>query len=115
MQFFKLLQLRTILEIIGHRPRGGRVRTEGASLNNLSLAHWAEGRLDQAIDAARRVLDLEPDNIHALSNVIRFTCASGRSDEARPYAERLKASTDAAAFRQTLHAAPKEIMVEFLR
>lgn len=63
------------------------------AINNLSLAHWAEGRLDKAVEAAQRALEFEPDNIHALSNTIHFMCISGRSDEALPYAERLKAST----------------------
>jgi tetratricopeptide (TPR) repeat protein len=62
------------------------------AFNNLSLAHWAEGRIDDAIAAARQVLSFEPDNVHALSNLVRFLCTSGRANEAQPVAERLKAS-----------------------
>lgn len=62
------------------------------ALNNISLAHFAEGELDRAIDFAQRVLGLEPDNIHALSNLIRYLCVSGRWAEARQVAERLMIS-----------------------
>ena len=63
------------------------------ALNNLSLAQWADGHPDQAIASAQRVLEFEPDNVHALSNVIHFMCGTGRVNEARPFAERLKVST----------------------
>ena len=68
-----------------------RVPTFASALNNISLAHFAEGRLDQAIVTARRVLDeCDADNFHALANLIHFLCVAGRVDEARPFAERLK-------------------------
>lgn len=68
-----------------------RVPTLASALNNISLAHFAEGRLDQAIATARRVLDeCDADNFHALANLIRFLCVTGRADETRPLAERLK-------------------------
>ena len=62
------------------------------ALNNLSLAYWAEGRIDDAIAAGEQVLDFEPDNVHALANLVRFLSTSGRADEAWAYAEWLKAS-----------------------
>ena len=74
-----------------------RVPKFAPALNNLSLAHWADGRPDQAVASAQRVLAFEPDNVHALSNVVRFLCAAGRMDEAQPFAERLKASAAPAA------------------
>ena len=40
---------------------------------------------------------MEPDNVHALSNLIHFLCAAGQQAEARPYADRLKASPAPAA------------------
>lgn len=63
------------------------------ALNNLGLAHWIAGRTDQAIEAVQRVLTFEPDNIHALANIVHFLCTDGRADEAQMYADRLKAST----------------------
>jgi len=63
------------------------------ALNNLSLAHWADGQTAQAIAAAEKVLAFDPENIHALSNLVHFLCAAGRNDEAQAYAEQLKAST----------------------
>jgi tetratricopeptide (TPR) repeat protein len=62
------------------------------ALNNLSLAHWVEGQLDHAIESAQQVLAFEPDNVHALSNLVHFLCQGGRADQARAYAERLRAS-----------------------
>ncbi|MBU0702552.1 MAG: tetratricopeptide repeat protein, partial [Chloroflexi bacterium] len=35
------------------------------ALNNLSIAHWADGQTDQAIQAAQQVLTFEPENVHA--------------------------------------------------
>jgi len=37
------------------------------------------------------VLAFDPDNVHALSNLTRYVCMSGRVDEAEHWAERLKA------------------------
>ncbi len=62
------------------------------ALNNISLAHFAEGEIDRAIDFAQRALGIEPDNIHALSNLIHYLCVIGRGAEARQYAERLMTS-----------------------
>jgi len=61
------------------------------ALNNLSLACFAEGRLEEAIAMARRILDeFEPENFHALSNLIHFLVTAGRDDEAKALGERLK-------------------------
>jgi tetratricopeptide (TPR) repeat protein len=48
-------------------------------LNNLSLVHWLEGNLPQAIELSQKVLEMQPDNIHALSNLTRFSsCKESR-------------------------------------
>ena len=60
--------------------------------NNLSLISWMEGDVDGAIATAQDVLEREADNIHALSNLIRFWVISGNDAAARPYGERLKTS-----------------------
>lgn len=60
--------------------------------NNLSLISWMEKDGDLAIATAQEVLDREPDNIHALSNLIHFRVLCGNVDAAKPYADRLKAS-----------------------
>lgn len=69
-----------------------RVPTFAPALNNISLMHFLQGRLEEAIAAAQRVLaECDPENFHALSNLVHFLCAAGRPEEARPFAERLKA------------------------
>jgi tetratricopeptide (TPR) repeat protein len=61
------------------------------ALNNLGEAWYREGNIARAVEAARRVLESDPDNFHALSNLTRYLFLGGRPDEARPYAERLNA------------------------
>jgi Flp pilus assembly protein TadD len=61
--------------------------------NNRSLAAWAEGDAEAAISDARRVLEIDPSNVHALSNLTRFLRLTNRLDEAREIAERLKTAT----------------------
>ena len=60
--------------------------------NNLSLVSWMEENVAEAIATAQAVLEMDPDNIHALSNIIHFLVISGDTDAARPYGDRLKAS-----------------------
>ena len=69
-----------------------RAPTFAPAFNNISLMHFLQGRLEEAIATAQRVLaECDSDNFHALSNLVRFLCAAGRPEEARPFAERLKA------------------------
>ena len=49
------------------------------ALNNLSLIQWLDGHIDRAISTAQKVLDSDPDNVHALSNSIRFLCSAGNA------------------------------------
>lgn len=60
--------------------------------NNLSLISWMEKDPEGAIASAQSVLEIEPDNIHALSNLIQFQVRLGNTDAARTYGERLKAA-----------------------
>jgi tetratricopeptide (TPR) repeat protein len=46
--------------------------------NNLSLVDWFEGNPEAAIATAQAVLEDHPDNIHALSNLVRFFVYSRR-------------------------------------
>ncbi len=62
------------------------------ALNNLSLAEATEGLLERAIGTAKRALGLQPENVHALGNLVRFLCQEGRLEEAREWAARLKAA-----------------------
>jgi tetratricopeptide (TPR) repeat protein len=66
-------------------------------LNNLSLVEWLEGNLPGAIEISQKVLEFEPENIHALSNITRFLFMLGRVDESSFYAQRLKQSQAEAA------------------
>ncbi|HEY9598856.1 MAG TPA: tetratricopeptide repeat protein, partial [Cyanophyceae cyanobacterium] len=59
-------------------------------LNNLSLICFLESDLEGAIATAQRTLDLDPNNIHALSNLIRYRCLSGQFEEAKQLAEQIK-------------------------
>jgi tetratricopeptide (TPR) repeat protein len=52
--------------------------------NNLSLALFHNGKPDEAIAISRQVLSQHADNVHALSNLIRFLAWSGRRGEAEP-------------------------------
>ncbi len=62
------------------------------ALNNLSQIHAAQGENERAIELCRQALEIEPDNIHALSNLTRFLFLGGQPEEAASVAERLKAS-----------------------
>jgi tetratricopeptide (TPR) repeat protein len=85
MEQGRYAEARRVMErLIERKPQFTAVR------NNLSLMWLAEGNPDAAIAAAREVLDLEPENYHALSNLVRFHVQSGRIEQARQYAERLK-------------------------
>ena len=64
------------------------------ALNNLSLAYFLEGNSPKAIETAEKILQFDPGNIHALSNLVRFYCSLGKWEEAREFGERLKASQD---------------------
>ncbi len=60
------------------------------ALNNLSQIHYLEGYLDRAIATARRALETEPGNFHALGNLVHFQLLAGQPDEAKQDAEQLK-------------------------
>jgi len=70
-----------------------------APLNNLSQILWLEGDLPSAIATCQKVLTIEPDNIHALGNLIRYLYMSGKKEEATPLIEQLKASKAEASER----------------
>ncbi|MBM3462214.1 MAG: tetratricopeptide repeat protein [Armatimonadetes bacterium] len=61
------------------------------ALNNASQMHWMEGRADRAIEAARRVLALDADNVHALGNLARFLHEGGEIKQSESMLERLRA------------------------
>jgi tetratricopeptide (TPR) repeat protein len=60
--------------------------------NNLSLAAFMSGNLPQAIDWCEQILADQPDNIHALANLVRYCLVSGKGELAQIYGRRLKAS-----------------------
>ncbi len=64
--------------------------------NNLSLIAMVTGHLEEAIAQAEQVLTLEPENIHALGNLVRYYCTLGDRKTAQRYAEQLKKSQAAA-------------------
>jgi tetratricopeptide (TPR) repeat protein len=62
------------------------------TFNNLSQIAWLEGDLNEAIEFSLKTLEIEDDNVHALSNLARFMFMQGDEEAARLYAERLVAS-----------------------
>jgi tetratricopeptide (TPR) repeat protein len=63
-----------------------------AAWNNISLAHSFESNYKDAIDVSLKVLEFDPQNIHALGNLVHYNAIIGELDKAREFAERLKAS-----------------------
>jgi tetratricopeptide (TPR) repeat protein len=63
-----------------------------SAYNNLSLAAFLDGNLPQAIDWAEQILADQPDNVHALANLVRYCLVSGKGELAQIYGRRLKAS-----------------------
>jgi tetratricopeptide (TPR) repeat protein len=61
--------------------------------NNLSLALFFHGQPDDAIQTARSVLERDPVNIQALSNLVRFLAWTGQIKEARQVWDRMKPLT----------------------
>jgi tetratricopeptide (TPR) repeat protein len=68
--------------------------------NNMALVFACEGEYEKAITAAKEALEIEPNGIHALANLITFHCLQGRRAEAAPYVERMKNSKAPAATRR---------------
>jgi tetratricopeptide (TPR) repeat protein len=84
---------------LGQLAEGAKASEEAARLvrnwapprNNLALAYFALGRWDEAIATEKEVLErIDDQNVHALSNLVRFLTASGNSEEAREYLRRLE-------------------------
>lgn len=59
-------------------------------MNNVAEAEYRLGNPEQALALVGRVLELDPDNFHALSNLTRYLVLAGREEEARALAERLR-------------------------
>ncbi len=60
------------------------------ALNNLASAYFLTGAWRQAIETSYRVLETAPDNIFALSNLVRFLAWTGQEEAAKAMWERLK-------------------------
>lgn len=69
-----------------------------SAYNNLSLISFIESNLNEAISTCQKVLDIQPDNIHALANLTRFLCLNGQFENAKLIAQRLKVSSSAKAW-----------------
>lgn len=63
-----------------------------SAYNNLSLISFVEGNLDEAISTCQKVIEIQPNNIHALANLTRFLCFNGQFEEAKLISVSLKAS-----------------------
>lgn len=60
--------------------------------NNLSLLALMEGNIEEAIAHGETVLSFEPENVHALANLIRFCFLQGQPELAQAFGEQLKIS-----------------------
>lgn len=60
------------------------------AFNNMSEAFFRLGRLDRAVATTRRLLEVEPNNFHALANLTRFLYLSGNHAEAQENAQKLR-------------------------
>lgn len=91
-------EVRSLLEQ-GRYAQGRKVGEKLLSLrpnlvplrNNLSQIYFVEGETEKAVEHARFVLELDPENFHALGNLTRYLFLCGRADEAWEHARRLKA------------------------
>ena|SRR5579871_1250466 len=67
------------------------------AFNNLSLICYLEGELAEAIAYSRRVVEFDPENIHALGSLARYLYMSGQEEEAYLMAKRMRSSPSYAA------------------
>ena len=67
------------------------------AINNLSQIYAQQGNPVRAIELCRRTLTIQPDNVHALSNLVRMLFLSSRPEEAEAVAKQLKTTQAPAA------------------
>lgn len=58
--------------------------------NNLAVALYYHGQPAEALTTTQNVLAHDPNNLHALSNAIKFLAWGGKVSEARPFWDRLQ-------------------------
>lgn len=61
-----------------------------SAYNNLSLILFMDGDAVAAAETAKKVLEKQPENFHALANLVRFSVFLGKPEEARNFANRLR-------------------------
>lgn len=86
------------IDLVEHNPGSARTRLSKLLANNeanidarilLGMVEESSGRYDAAIDAYRKVVDLEANNLYALNNLAYSLTTSGTNpDEALKYAQR---------------------------
>lgn len=65
--------------------------------NSLSLVEWSDGNILGAIELCLKVLEFEPENVHALANLTRYAYLRGDEERAKDFAQKLKQSKAHAA------------------
>ncbi len=68
----------------------GRMQDFVPAYNNLSLIFYADGKVEKAFETAQEVLAKQPENFHALANLVRYSIHLGREEDARQFADRLR-------------------------
>lgn len=65
-----------------------------SAMNNLALSYYFDGCKDKAMETARRVLEAQPSNLHAICNLTLFYSDRGDHAAAAEYLEKLGALGD---------------------
>lgn len=65
-------------------------------LNNRAMSYYFMGRLEEAIADGQQVIEKDPENIHALANLVRFHYLRGQSQLMQGYFARLHALPESA-------------------
>ncbi|MDB9311616.1 tetratricopeptide repeat protein [Spirulina sp. CS-785/01] len=60
--------------------------------NNMAMAYWLDDLREDAIAITQKAFDLDPNNIHALGNMIQYQVLEGHLPEAQTYKEQFTAA-----------------------
>lgn len=79
----------------------GRLPAFTPARNNRAQSYYFMGRIEEAIADGQEVVEKDPENIHALANLVRYHYVRGESRPMQDYFERLRALPEATWEHQT--------------